>query len=238
MACQFSKPQMDPDDCPTVGASSSLQLEDLPAHPLVQNTVQTGLNVEESVSVTVADNSPINSGMWTFTECLTPLPAGFITAIVQLYLARRSLRVGPHPAFDGSPILTKSFQLMDGRLTRILSTVVFGVLICASFAGAVCLSATGFLTRVAWPNPPRPLDSNVSMILITLPSAICDSLISAALALTLTKRTRNIGRPSRRTSLIVGKLVHLAIRTAAYTAIVATIGGQTFVCSYSLKLTD
>lgn len=124
-------------------------------------------------------------------------------------------------------------QLIEDRPLRAALTAIFVALIGVAFAGALCLSASGVLTRL------RPdstaLTPNTAMLVIMIPSAVCDCLISGTLALTLKSRERDIGSPTRRTSTIVTKLIRLAIRTAAYTAIVAVVGGALSLLRSSLR---
>lgn len=128
-------------------------------------------------------------------------------------------------------------QIVENRLTKAVLAIVFGILILASFAGAVCFCATGFLSRIPYSRRPKGLTFQIAQILITLPSAVCDCLISAALAWGLRRLTKGlreegegkgVSRSSRRTMQVVSKVAWLTARTASYTAVVATVGGESF----------
>lgn len=105
-----------------------------------------------------------------------------------------------------------------------------------AFAGAISFSVAGFMTRS--PETPGRLDPNVAMALHMVPAAVCDCLISASLTWVLVVREREIGEPSARMSALVVKLVHLALQTAASTAVVAVVGSASEVLFVESRLTD
>lgn len=68
------------------------------------------------------------------------------------------------------------------------------------------------------------MSNSVTMAMYSTATAFCDILVTAALYFTLSREIRGF---SRKTDGILRYMIWLSLRTAAYTAIFAFVGGET-----------
>ncbi|BGO92253.1 hypothetical protein NBRC10512_001201 [Rhodotorula toruloides] len=118
-------------------------------------------------------------------------------------------------------LIFRAASLLHQRWTRNLFLLVGGVLVLAAFTGAILTCATGIMYFNGTIDNILPFTYNDAVSLWLWSSAACDVAISLCFAFTLHRRIQGF---NANTDTLLKKLIQTALRTAAYTAVLA-VGG-------------
>ncbi|BGP00324.1 hypothetical protein NBRC10513v2_004548 [Rhodotorula toruloides] len=118
-------------------------------------------------------------------------------------------------------LLFRAASLLRQRWTRNLFLLVGGILVLAAFTGAILTCATGIMYFNDTIDNILPFTYNDAVSLWLWSAAACDVAISLCLAFTLHRRIQGF---NANTDTLLKKLIQTALRTAAYTAVLA-VGG-------------
>lgn len=126
--------------------------------------------------------------------------------------ARYLVRIGPAE--------TVLLQLVRPSLSRAILTSLFILGVAVEMAGSVALSVLCYYLH--YDRPLGGFTPNMAWALFAVASACTDCLVTGTLFVTLKRELNGL---NRRKDSVAEFIINLALRTAAYTAICAVIGG-------------